>query len=33
MNKDSVTEKLRKRAKELKLNYNLVLNQFFSMNF
>ena len=29
MNKDSVTEKLRKRAKELKLNYNLVLNQFF----
>lgn len=29
MNKDSVTEKLRKRAKELRLNYNLVLNQFF----
>jgi abortive infection protein abiGII len=29
MNKDSVTGKLRKRAKELKLNYNLVLNQFF----
>ena len=29
MNKDSVTEKLRKRAKELRLNDNLVLNQFF----
>ena len=29
MNKDSITQKLRNRAKELDLNYNLVLSKFF----
>ena len=29
MNKDSVTQKLRNKAKELDLNYNLVLSKFF----
>jgi abortive infection protein abiGII len=29
MNKDSVTQKLRNKAKELSLNYNLVLSKFF----
>ena len=29
MNKDSVTRKLRNKAKELGLNYNLVLSKFF----
>lgn len=29
MNKDSITQKLRNKAKELDLNYNLVLSKFF----
>lgn len=29
MNKDSITSRLRNRAKELKINYNLALTQFF----
>lgn len=29
MNKDSITQKLRNKAKELVLNYNLVLSKFF----
>ncbi|NEW62286.1 nucleotidyl transferase AbiEii/AbiGii toxin family protein [Granulicatella sp. zg-ZJ] len=29
MNKDSITQKLRKKAKELELNYNTVLSKFF----
>ena len=33
MNKDSITSKLRNKAKSFGLNYNLVLNKFFSMNF
>ena len=33
MNKDSITSKLRNKAKLLGLNYNLVLSKFFSMNF
>ena len=33
MNKDSVTQKLRNKAKELGLNYNLVLSKFFFVEF
>ncbi|WP_282926526.1 nucleotidyl transferase AbiEii/AbiGii toxin family protein [Helcococcus kunzii] len=29
MNKDSITAKVRNKAKELNINYNLALNQFF----
>lgn len=29
MNKDSITQKLRNKAKELDLNYNTVLSKFF----
>ena len=29
MNKESITQKLRNKAKELDLNYNLVLSKFF----
>ena len=33
MNKDSITQKLRNKAKELDLNYNLVLSKFFKRLF
>lgn len=33
MNKDSITARLRNRAKELDINYNLVLTQFFFYEF
>ena len=33
MNKDSITQKLRNKAKELDLNYNLVLSKFFIEDF
>ena len=33
MNKDSITQKLRNKAKELDLNYNLVLIKFFFKEF
>ena len=33
MNKDSITQKLRNKAKELDVNYNLVLSKFFFKDF